>query len=105
EFLKILLESRGEVTSDMKNCFPDVQEEWFAKYVCLAKSEGIVGGYPDGTFKPNQSINFVEASKMLTLAYKQQVASSGDWYEGYALALESSKAIPPSISALDATLK
>ncbi len=99
EFLKIILESRGG-TFVGSRCFPDVQEEWFAPYVCTAKSEGIVGGYPDGRFKPEQTINFVEAAKILSLAFKQQVESSGEWYEGYARAIESSKAIPPSIAGL-----
>lgn len=105
EFLKILLEARGDVAMDGKNCFPDVRDEWFAKYVCAAKAEGIVAGYPDGAFKPAQSINFVEAGKMLALAYKQDAQhTGGEWYEPYARALESSKAIPPSIETLDAPL-
>ncbi|MBP9850393.1 MAG: beta-propeller domain-containing protein [Candidatus Peribacteraceae bacterium] len=105
EFLKILLESRGEIAMDGKNCFPDVADQWFARYVCAAKDEGIVTGYPDGSFKPDQAINFVEASKMLALAYQQQISQEGsDWYEGYALALESSKAIPPTVATLDAPL-
>ncbi|MDD4287582.1 MAG: CRISPR-associated protein Cas4 [Candidatus Peribacteraceae bacterium] len=99
EFLKIILESRGK-TAEGSNCFPDVEDEWFAPYVCMAKEEGIVDGYPDGTFKPEQTINFVEAAKILSLAYDQQVESSGEWYAGYARALESSKAIPPSVGAL-----
>ncbi len=106
EFLKILLESRGVVVSNGKNCFPDVTDQWFAKYVCAAKEEGIVAGYPDGTFRPGQAINFVEATKMLSLAYKQQISqNSSQWYEPYALALESSKAIPPTVATLDAPLK
>lgn len=105
EFLKILLESRGEVDPDGKNCFPDVTTQWFAKYVCQAKNEGIVSGYPNGLFMPEQAINFVEASKMLTLAYKQSVVAQGEWYEPYGRALESSNAIPTSIATLDAPLK
>lgn len=105
EFLKILLESRGEVELGGKNCFPDVTDQWFAPYVCAAKEEGIVGGYPDGTFGPDKQITFVEASKMLSLAFKQEVShQSSEWYEGYALALESSKAIPPTVATLDAPL-
>lgn len=104
EFLKIVLESRGDI-ADLKNCFPDVKEQWFANYVCNAKSEGIVAGYPDGTYKPDQEINFVEASKILALAYGQQIDQySPDWYEPYARALEGSSAIPPSINALDQKL-
>ena len=105
EFLKILLESRGQIESDAANCFPDVTNQWFARYVCAAKEEGIVAGYPDGTFGPEKQITFVEASKMLSLAFKQQISTQGsEWYEGYALALESSKAIPPTVARLDAPL-
>jgi hypothetical protein len=64
-----------------------------------AKKEGIVSGYPDGKFYPEKNVSFVEAGKILALAYKQSVDQySPDWYEPYARALESSKAIPPSIS-------
>ncbi|OGJ56715.1 hypothetical protein A3D88_00745 [Candidatus Peribacteria bacterium RIFCSPHIGHO2_02_FULL_52_16] len=102
EFLKIILESRGAVDADDGSCFPDVDDEWFAKYVCTAKAEGIIEGYPDGTFKPEREINFVEASKILSLAYDQETTMySPDWYEPFVRALESSKAIPPSINTLD----
>jgi uncharacterized secreted protein with C-terminal beta-propeller domain len=103
EFLKIILEERGTTIADATaNCFPDVHSEWFAKYICAAKNEGIVSGYPDGKFYPEKNVSFVEAGKILALAYKQSVDQySPDWYEPYARALESSKAIPPSISKLD----
>ncbi len=67
ELLKILVEGRGiEVdASEYKNCFPDVREEWFAKYVCYAKSEGWVKGYSNGKFQPADPVNKVEALKML----------------------------------------
>jgi hypothetical protein len=105
EFLKIVLEGRGgEQEFVGQNCFPDVKDQWFAKYVCTAKNEDIIGGYPDGTFKPEQPINFVEASKILSLAYKQDVQDGGEWYEGYVRALESSRAIPPTVMGLDKAL-
>lgn len=102
EFLKIVLEGRGTKTLSANDCFSDVKKsQWFSAYVCTAKQEGIVGGYPDGSFKPEQNISFVEAGKILALAYKQQVLEQGtQWYEPYAKALEASKAIPPSISSL-----
>lgn len=102
EFLKIILEARGDFGTGGTDCFPDVHDEWYAKYVCAAKDEEIIQGYPDGLFRPERETNFVEASKILSLAYKQQIdTSSPDWYEPYARALESSKAIPPSIDNLD----
>ncbi len=39
--------------------------EWYAKYLLKAKELKIVGGYPDGTFKPTQTVNLVENLKML----------------------------------------
>lgn len=103
EFLKIILESRGGTFAGA-DCFPDVRDEWFAPYVCAAKGEDIVDGYPDGTFKPEKTISFVEAAKILALAYGQDVQNAGDWYTGYAKALESSKAIPRSITGLEKPL-
>lgn len=67
ELLKILVEGQG-ITPDAdtyKNCFPDVTTDWYAKYVCYAKEEGWVSGYDDGFFRPADSVNKVEALKML----------------------------------------
>ncbi|MDM8562182.1 S-layer homology domain-containing protein, partial [Candidatus Marithioploca araucensis] len=71
EFTKIVLLAKGEV---IKKCnknekpFPDVSEGWFCEYVKTAKEENILDGYPDGTFKPGNTINKVEAAKMLVNA-------------------------------------
>lgn len=72
ELLKILIEGRGiEVeASQYQNCFPDVKEEWFAKYVCYGKSAGWVQGYSDGTFRPGNAVNKVEALKILFKVYE-----------------------------------
>ncbi|MBL4694021.1 S-layer homology domain-containing protein [Candidatus Gracilibacteria bacterium] len=67
ELLKILVEGNGVSPSleDYSNCFSDVTDDWYVPYVCYAKDEGWVDGYPDGTFKPAQTVNKVEAIKML----------------------------------------
>ncbi|MBI2463537.1 S-layer homology domain-containing protein [Candidatus Peregrinibacteria bacterium] len=67
EQLKILLEGQG-ISPDsgiFLNCFPDVKDEWFAKYVCYAKEAGWVEGYSDGYFYPSRAVNKVESLKML----------------------------------------
>ncbi|MBI3331753.1 beta-propeller domain-containing protein [Candidatus Peregrinibacteria bacterium] len=107
EFLKIILEARSKEAATDKEfaCFPDVQHEWFAEYVCRAKMEEIISGYPDGLFRPEQNINFPEAAKILTLAYYQPIEQySADWYEPYVRALEGSKAIPPSVKRMEAKI-
>ena len=68
EFAKMLVYTLTEGTPDTskyKNCFPDVSTEWFAPYICYAKEQGWIQGYPDGTFKPTQNVNKAEALKML----------------------------------------
>ncbi|MBD3269919.1 hypothetical protein GF376_00155 [Candidatus Peregrinibacteria bacterium] len=71
EALKIVLlakEYLGEkvTVDDLKTIeFPDVgQNDWYYNFVRLALSAGIIEGYPDGTFKPAQTVNAVESLKM-----------------------------------------
>ena len=50
--------------------FPDVDpEEWYAPYVEAAYVNGLVSGYPDGTFQPGNNINRAEAMKIIVEAY------------------------------------
>lgn len=69
ETLKIALNGAG-INSDayaaMASMFPDVDESHTLKqYMNYAKSNGIVNGYPDGTYKPNNTITKGEGSKVL----------------------------------------
>ncbi len=50
---------------EYKNCFPDVKEQWFAPYVCYAKSADWVHGYGDGEFKPTKTVSKAEMFKIL----------------------------------------
>lgn len=67
EQLKVymLLSSHNPDAVQYNSCFPDVHDEWFARFVCFAKELGVVEGYPDGTFRPAQEVNKAEALKML----------------------------------------
>lgn len=67
ELMKILSLATGvEINPDeYNNCFPDVTDDWYAKYVCYAKQQGWVEGYPDGTFKPGNKVVKAEAIKMV----------------------------------------
>lgn len=67
EALKILLLASGvEIQNPSADVFPDVPAgAWFAPFVFSAKSAGIVDGYLDGTFRPDQTVNLVEALKIL----------------------------------------
>lgn len=67
EFLKLVLLSSDIKTDNyVKTPFPDTDNNaWYAPYVRKAYAEGWITGYPDGTFKPEQTINKVEALKII----------------------------------------
>ncbi len=66
EALKFIFEGIKESVSDGNLPFPDVSEsEWYAKYLYTAFNRGVVNGYPDGTFKPSNTVNKAEFYKIL----------------------------------------
>jgi len=87
EFLKIVLGAKGTKMSDTggKSGFNDVDENgWYAPYVRYAKAQGIIQGYPDETFRPNQAVSFAEALKMAYAALGVATPdASGEWYQRY----------------------
>ena len=51
--------------------FPDVDTNaWHARYISSAKTNGIVHGYPDKLYRPDQPVNKVEVLKIVTRAFK-----------------------------------
>lgn len=89
ELLKIIV-GAFEISSNInqltdsfagKSCFKDVPANaWYTKYVCYAKSQNIVKGYSDGTFKPGQNIINVEAYKILLKTFQVNIEESTPWY-------------------------
>jgi hypothetical protein len=98
--------------------FSDVRgDEWFASAICAARAKQFIGGYPDGTFRPEKEINFVEAAKIVALAAGLKTSGYGTafqtwgseevkqfWYKPYVDALSAEKAIPPTIGTFTEAL-
>jgi len=90
EFLKvILLQSTSgaiDYTKGGNTPFLDIAgDEWFAPFVEMAYEGGVVDGYRNGKFHPEQTVNFAEALK---IAYKQFEVPTLDpegseWYARY----------------------
>lgn len=99
------------------NPFPDVNvNSWYGRDVAILKSLGIVSGYPDGKFHPEEPVKIEEAAKMIIetfypdfdiLNYKcfeNMLASEyrNQWYSAYVGAamyagiLESLNGVPKS---------
>jgi hypothetical protein len=71
EMVKIALLTFGYEISEEEASFSDVVEgSWYENYVGTAKKAGIVGGYEDGTFRPENKVTRGEALKILLLAAK-----------------------------------
>lgn len=80
--------------------FPDVKmTDWFAKYVCIAVEKGILEGYPDGTFRPTEAVNFAEAAKIISNAVGLKNTSQSDdqWFTPFIRALAERNGVPESI--------
>ena len=86
--------------------FSDVgSTDWYYPYVGNAVTLSWVQGYSDGTFKPNKSVNRVEALKMSMWAYGiENYLSNKDynwidvetnaWYSPYFISAEDKKLLP-----------
>ena len=60
--------------------------EWYMPYLSTAQSEGIIEGYPDGTFKPEQTVNYVEMIKVFFETAGDALPkpeSGSEWYKAY----------------------
>ncbi len=84
--------------------FSDVPADYpYYTAIEFLKTEGIIGGYPDGTFKPSQVVNRAEALKIVfnakKTALKESTASSfsdvslTDWFAKYVETAKSLKII------------
>ena len=77
----------GYVFSSASSQFEDVAAEasWAVGYVDYACRRGIVNGFEDGTFRPNESVTYGQAVKMIVCAlnYGAMVTPTTPWYQGY----------------------
>lgn len=83
--------------------FTDMEPKaWYIPYLRKAVENDIISGYPDGTFKPAQTINLVEASKILVNSFKiQTIQPTGtEWYSQYLETLAGQNTIPATFLSL-----
>ena len=99
EFVKIIVEALYPGQASGGGCFPDVSNEWFAPYVCFAKARGTIVGYPDGTFKPGNNLNFSESAAIITKAFDLPQSGNSTWYEPFVNGLASRNVIPVTIDS------
>lgn len=77
EFLKMLYLTTDEnLSAKTLKEFSDINTKaWYYPYLATGVNQGIVAGYPDGTFRPANCINRVEAIKIITLKFEKNSPS------------------------------
>ena len=79
--------------------FFDIQNHWAKNYIERFVTDGIINGYNDNTFKPNNNITTVEFLKMIISAGNIQVTRSGDnvWPDFYIETAKMEKLVPDDV--------
>lgn len=78
-----------EGTEDPAPCFTDFTGalQWFWGVACAAKEEGMLTGYPDGSFRGEKMVNLAEALAMAERAWQmplpQYFREPDHWYDPY----------------------
>jgi len=90
---------------DLTTVFSDMAEEdWHYPYVLDLYTKGVVDGFPDGTFKPDQTVTTGQALKMILLAagYTEPDKVSSHWARNFMnLALNEGIIVRGEITDLD----
>ncbi len=99
EFVQLAMQSTGSLYQDGQNCFTDVRNQQFAMYVCAAKQMGIITGYPNGSYRPNNPITFVEAAAIAVRVHGglQTVGGATVWYQPYLQQLAAWNSLPTNV--------
>lgn len=109
--LKMLYKAKGKTPDPLSvRCFPDVEiGSWYEPFVCDAAARKYVNGYANGTFRPNDAVNKVEALKMITTVFdiplevitddNREIVNFADvslsaWYTQYLLTAYNTRVLP-----------
>ncbi len=79
------------INSSNETDFNDIKNHWAKDTIEKWKDRGVISGYPDGTFRPDNPVTRAELAKILTLAFDLQdkgTLAYGDvetenWYYPY----------------------
>lgn len=81
--------------------FPDVPAtEWYYTYVTDLATNGILGGYEDGTFRPSEGVSLGQALKMIMIAagYPDISGTGGSWAKPFLDQAKADNLLPAGVS-------
>ena len=86
EFTKMIVTAlgRGDMKTEPKE-FSDISEHWARFNIKTAYDMGIINGFEDATFRPDQQVTYEQALKMVvcTLGYTDFAEQKGGYPSGY----------------------
>lgn len=83
-----LIGKGGNAAAAAKPSFSDISGHWAESSIETAVRAGVLNGYSDGTYKPNNTITRAELLKVMALTFKLEVGTGGStWYAPYQTAL------------------
>ena len=88
KLMVLALGQDGKVSeaSKKQSKFKDMKGNWAYGYVNVASDLGVINGYPDGTFGPQNNVSYAEATAMIirALEYDSEVKKSKEvWPSNY----------------------
>jgi S-layer family protein len=107
EFAKILVEALGIGNAAQaavgKVTFPDVTaSHWASGYINVASGQGLIEGFPNGNFQPNDQVTYAEALTMLVRALGYQDSFLKGAWPGSHIAKAAEAGITSGVSYSDA---
>lgn len=113
EALKFILESISAAVESGNLPFSDISKDaWYSGYLYTAYKREIINGHPDGTFKPEDTVNKAEFFKILfnglsvdidplvTTAPYEDVATN-DWFASYISYAKELKILDPDLKKIE----
>lgn len=74
-----LLNGGSDFGTSSATKFSDASDDWFSKAINYVVAKGLISGYPDGKFKPNDSITRAEFAQMISGYVNNQKKSAADF--------------------------
>ncbi len=78
-----LLNMLSDIVNEVVKKLPDIANHWAKDFIATLTQKGIIGGYPDGTFKPNNKITVAEFTALILKSCGfTDLNEEGVWYRG-----------------------
>lgn len=73
-------EENGNKGENTNNLFSDISGHWAENYINAIAEKNIITGYPDGTFRPDETVTRAE---LVTMAARMLNLDTGDYIPGF----------------------